>query len=94
MSQTGSNIGSNVGRRANQGTRGLRAKHAASLATCLLLLGTGIASAEELRVATSGDYAPFSLLDEAREAPVFAGFDPAVARAYTADRGQSAVSSG
>ena len=83
MSQTGSNSGSNVGRRANAGARGLQAKRAAGLATCLLLLGAGTASAEELRVATSGDYAPFSVLGETREPPVFAGFDPSVARAYT-----------
>ncbi len=77
MSQTGSNGGS----------KRLRAILAARLVSCLLLLGAATAGAEELRVATSGDYAPFSVLGDARESPVFDGFDPAVARAYAADRG-------
>ena len=57
----------------------------------LLFVSLGLVSAagadrDVLRVGTSGDYAPFSILEQEKPA-IWSGFDVAVARAYAADRG-------
>jgi cyclohexadienyl dehydratase len=71
---------------------GRPARAAAALLGSLLTLGCATSRDEPpvaLFVGTSGDYAPFSLREQPGDGAGggFAGFDPAVARAYAADRG-------
>lgn len=55
---------------------------------CLVAMGTPASSDPPLRVGTSGDYAPFSLLGGKPEGPVlYQGLAPTLARAFARDRG-------
>ena len=55
---------------------------------CLIAIATQASSAPPLRVGTSGDYAPFSVLEEKGEDPaLYRGLAPTLARAFAEDRG-------
>jgi cyclohexadienyl dehydratase len=61
---------------------------ALAAAVCLVAMGTPASSAPPVRVGTSGDYAPFSVLEDKHEGPVvYQGLAPTLARAFARDRG-------